>query len=38
VAAEQFLPILDRIAKNESYLHEARLRAAKMADTIRAAK
>jgi hypothetical protein len=38
VAADQFLPILDRIAKNESYLHEARLRAAKMADTIRAAK
>jgi hypothetical protein len=38
VAAEQFLPVLDRIAKNETYLHEARLRAAKMADTIRAAK
>ena len=38
VAADQFLPILDRIAKNESYLHEARLRAAKMADTIRAAQ
>jgi hypothetical protein len=38
VAADQFLPILDRIAKNESYLHEARLRAAKMADTIRAVK
>ena len=38
VAPEQFLPILDRIAKNETYLHEARLRAAKMADTIRAAK
>ena len=38
VAPEQFLPILDRIAKNESYLHEARLRAARMADTIRAAK
>jgi hypothetical protein len=38
VAADQFLPILDRIAKNETYLHEARLRAAKMADTIRAAK
>ena len=37
VAADQFLPILDRIAKNESYLHEARLRAATMADTIRAA-
>ena len=38
VGAEQFLPILDRIAKNETYLHEARLRAAKMADAIRAAK
>jgi hypothetical protein len=38
VAADQFLPILDRIAKNETYLHEARLRAAHMADLIRAAK
>jgi len=38
VAADQFLPILDRIAKNETYLHEARLRAAKMADTIRSVK
>jgi len=38
VAPEQFLPVLDRIAKNESYLHEARLRAAKMADLIRAVK
>jgi hypothetical protein len=38
IAAEQFLPILDRIAKNETYLHEARLRAAKMADAIRALK
>jgi hypothetical protein len=38
VAADQFLPILDRIAKNESYMHEARLRAARMADLIRAPK
>jgi hypothetical protein len=38
VAPEQYLPILDRIAKNESYLHEARLRAARMADLIRAPK
>jgi hypothetical protein len=38
VAPDQFLPVLDRIAKNETYLHEARLRAAKMAETIRAAK
>jgi hypothetical protein len=38
VAPDQFLPILDRVAKNETYLHEARLRAAKMAEAIRAAK
>jgi hypothetical protein len=38
VASDQFLPILDRIAKNETYMHEARLRAARMADLIRAAK
>ena len=36
VAPEQYLPILDRIAKNETYLHEARLRAAKLAEAIRA--
>ena len=28
VAPEQFLPLLDRIAKNESYLHISRERAA----------
>jgi hypothetical protein len=35
VAAEQFLPLLDRIAKNETYLHMARERAASLADGIR---
>jgi hypothetical protein len=32
---EQFLPLLDRIAKNESYLHISRERAAAIADAIR---
>jgi len=35
VAPEQFLPLLDRIAKNESYLHISRERAAAIADSIR---
>jgi hypothetical protein len=35
VAPEQFLPLLDRIAKNESYLHISRERAAAIADEIR---
>jgi hypothetical protein len=38
VDVQQYLPMLDRIAKNESYLHQARLRAASLADEIRAAK
>jgi hypothetical protein len=38
VSVEQFLPILDRIAKNDIYMHAARLRAAGLADAIRAAK
>jgi hypothetical protein len=38
VNTQQYLPLLDRIAKNESYLHQARLRAASLADEIRAAK
>ncbi len=38
VAEEQFLPMLDRIVKNESYLHMARTRAAGLAESIRAAK
>lgn len=35
VAAQQFLPLLDRIAKNETYLHIARERAALIAEGIR---
>ena len=35
IAPEQFLPLLDRIAKNESYLHISRERAASIADAIR---
>jgi hypothetical protein len=36
VAPDQFLPLLDRVAKNESYLHIARERAAKLAEGLRA--
>ena len=35
VAPEQFLPLLDRIAKNESFIHIARERAAGLSDSIR---
>ncbi len=35
VGAEQFLPLLDRVAKNETYMHMARERAASLADAIR---
>jgi hypothetical protein len=35
VSPEQFLPMLDRIAKNETYMHQSRTRAAEMADAIR---
>jgi hypothetical protein len=35
VATAQYLPILDRIAKNESYMHTARSRAAGIAEAIR---
>jgi len=35
VGAVQFLPILDRIAKNESYMHTARAQASEMAEAIR---
>lgn len=35
VAPEQFLPLLDRIAKNESFLHISRERAAAIAEGIR---
>lgn len=38
VAAAQYLPMLDRIAKNESYLRMARERAAKLAELIRASQ
>ena len=38
VATDQFLPWLDRVAKNESYLNMARERAAQIADTIRNGK
>jgi hypothetical protein len=36
VAPDQFLPMLDRIVKNESFLHMARDRAAGLAEWIRA--
>ena len=35
VAPEQFLPLLDRVSKNESYLHIARERAASLAESFR---
>jgi len=38
VAPEQYLPILDRIVKNENYMHTARARAAEIAEFIRGAK
>lgn len=38
VGVAQYLPMLDRVAKNESYLHMARQRAAALADTFRAAE
>ncbi|MEP7367749.1 MAG: hypothetical protein ABI972_31195 [Acidobacteriota bacterium] len=38
VATDQFLPWLDRVAKNESYLNMARERAASLAETIRSGK
>jgi hypothetical protein len=38
VDPQQYLPLLDRIANNESYLHQARQRAANLAAEIRTAK
>jgi hypothetical protein len=38
VAAEQFLPLLDKLVNNESYMHTARARAAEAAAAIRAPK
>ena len=35
VAKDQFLPMLDRIAKNETYMHAARVSAAELAEAIR---
>jgi hypothetical protein len=35
VSPEQFLPMLDRIVKNETYMHTARARAAEIAEAIR---
>ncbi len=35
VAKEQFLPLLDRVARNETYLHMARERAAALAELFR---
>jgi hypothetical protein len=35
VDTAQYLPLLDRIAKNETYMHQARLRAAGLADQFR---
>jgi len=35
VGLEQYLPLLDRIANNDSYMHTARAKAAEMAETIR---
>ena len=36
VAQEQFLPLLDKVVKNEKYLHMARTRAAALTERIRA--
>jgi hypothetical protein len=38
VAAQQLLPMLDRVAKSDVYMHMARERAAGLADAIRASK
>ena len=35
VAAPQFLPLLDRVAKNDTFVHIARERAAGLAETFR---
>jgi hypothetical protein len=37
VGREQFLPLLDRIAKNEAFVNLARDRAARLAAALRAA-
>jgi hypothetical protein len=38
VGLDQYLPTLDRIAKNETYMHTARARAAEIAEFIRSPK
>jgi len=38
ISPERFLPLLDRVAKNDSYLHMARERAAALADIFRSPK
>jgi len=38
IAEKQFLPLLDRVVKNESYLHMARERAAALTESIRASR
>jgi hypothetical protein len=38
VAPQQLLPLLDRVVKNDSYMHMARERASGLAEAIRAAK
>jgi len=38
VAPQQLLPLLDRVVKNDSYMHMARERAAAVAEAIRTAK
>jgi hypothetical protein len=38
VGLDQYLPMLDRITNNESYMHTARTKAADLADMIRALK
>jgi hypothetical protein len=38
VAPQQLLPLLDRVVKNDSYMHMARERASSIAEAIRAAK
>jgi len=38
VGAEQYLPMLDRIIKNESFMHTARERASEIEDAIHAGK
>ncbi len=35
IAPQQFLPLLDRVSRNESYLHMARQRAASLAEAFR---